>query len=55
MGPQTIQQTFNFGDYKEVDGVKFPFVLSQSMGPQSIDFIISKVEVNPEVDAALFE
>jgi outer membrane lipoprotein-sorting protein len=45
-----------FSDYDEVDGLYFPFALGQGikdMGTQVIK--ISSIELNPEVDNALFE
>ncbi len=52
---QEVVSTFNFGDYKEVNGILFPFTLSQSMGPQSIDFIVSEIKINEGVSDADFE
>ncbi len=45
-----------FSDYDEVDGLYFPFSITQGikdMGGQTIK--ISKIELNPEVDMAEFE
>ncbi|MFD0863492.1 M16 family metallopeptidase [Sungkyunkwania multivorans] len=48
-GGQTFNQTLSYGDYKEVAGVKFPFTLSQTMGPQKIDFKVTELKVNEGV------
>ena len=48
-------QSFEMGDYKEVNGVKFPFSLSQTMGPQKIDFTVTDVKVNEGVSDADFQ
>ncbi|RUA08791.1 MAG: insulinase family protein [Flavobacteriia bacterium] len=44
-----------YKDYKEVKGVKFPFILSQSMGPQKFDFIVKEIKVNEGVTDADFK
>lgn len=44
-----------YSDYKEVDGVKFPHKLSQSMGPQSIDFEVEEIKVNETFEDSDFE
>lgn len=55
MGPQSIEQVTNFSNYQEVEGIKFPFTISQSFGPQNFDFNVSKIEINPELSASDFE
>ena len=52
---QEIVSTMNFGDYKEVNGILFPYTISQSMGPQSIDFTVSEIKINEGVSDADFE
>ena len=42
----TITQETLIGDYKEVDGLLFPHKITQSFGPQKIDFITSSIELN---------
>jgi len=44
-----------YSDYKAVDGVKFPYTMSRSMGPQSIDFKVQELEFNKDVSEADFE
>jgi zinc protease len=53
MGPMTV--TSNFGDYREVDGVKFPFALKQQVGPQNVDLKVVSVELNSGVSDELFK
>ncbi|MEM8583439.1 MAG: pitrilysin family protein [Bacteroidota bacterium] len=49
-------QTFDYGDYREVDGIKFPFSFSLSgMAPFPIEMEVSEVEVNGDIDPAVFE
>ncbi len=43
-----------FDEYKEIDGVKFPTVLSQSMGPQVIDITVNSIEINKGIDDSVF-
>ena len=52
---QQLSTTFTYSDYKEVDGIKFPFLLTQAMGPQSFDFIVKEIKVNEGVSDADFE
>ncbi len=48
---QTVKQEIGLKDYKEVSGILFPFIISQSFGPQSIDFIVKELKVNQGVSA----
>ena len=48
-GGQTMTIPTGFSDYREVKGVKFPFVISQSMGPQSFEFKVNEIKVNEGV------
>ena len=51
---QDIEQTTEFFDYKDVDGVKIPFRIKTSSSIQSITITLSKVEHNVKVDETLF-
>lgn len=44
MGP--AQQVTIYGDYKDVDGVKYPFKITQSFGPQTVEMTVSSIKVN---------
>lgn len=55
MQGQKMQQTLIYDDYKEVSGIKFPFKLTQSMGPQSMEFLVQEIKVNEGVSDADFE
>ena len=46
MQGNTITQETMIGDYKAVDGILFPHTITQSFGPQKIDFITSSIELN---------
>lgn len=49
------QGTATYGDYREVKGVKFPFALSQQMGPQTMDLQVLSVKVNTKLKDDLFK
>ena len=51
---QTVDQTVEFLDYKEVDGVSVPFRIRSSSSVQSITITLQSVEHNVPVDASLF-
>tara|TARA_R110002050_G_scaffold110892_2_gene223587 strand:- start:4253 stop:6322 length:2070 start_codon:yes stop_codon:yes gene_type:complete len=55
MNGQQMSSTFNFSDYKEVSGIMFPFTLTQSMGPQKVDFVVKSIMVNEGVTDADFK
>lgn len=48
---QEVTIPTTYGDYKAVDGVKFPYKISQSMMGQNLDFVVSKYELNKAKDA----
>lgn len=51
----TFTQTSDFGDYKEVEGIKFPFKMHQSVGPQDIELTVDSIEINTGLQDSLFE
>jgi outer membrane lipoprotein-sorting protein len=51
---QEVEQTTEFFDYKEVDGVKIPFRIKTSSSIQSITITLTGVDHNVKVDDALF-
>lgn len=46
---QSVPTTFS--DYKEVNGIKLPYKISQNMGGMEIDFIVKSYEFNKATDA----
>ena len=42
-------------DYKEVNGVKFPYALSMKMGPMELNFIVQEIKINEGVSDADFK
>jgi hypothetical protein len=53
-GGQTITQTTNYGEYKDVKGVKIPFNIIQNIGFE-LDIKISDVKINEGVSDADFQ
>ncbi len=49
------ESTGELSNYKDVNGVLFPFTLSQSMGGQDIKFEVTNVSVNTKLKKDLFE
>ncbi|MDT0677779.1 M16 family metallopeptidase [Autumnicola musiva] len=54
-GGQTMSVPTGYSNYKEVSGVKFPYTISQSAGPQNFEFNVTDILVNEGVDASDFE
>jgi len=52
---QQINTTFDYTDYKEVSGIKFPFLFIQTMGAQKFDYIVKEIKVNEGVSDVDFE
>jgi len=52
---QQMTSTTTLSDYREVQGIKFPFSIAQTVGPQSFEFIVSEIKVNEGVSDADFE
>lgn len=54
-GGQSMSIPTMFSDYRTVEGVKFPFMIAQSMGPQSFEFKVSEILVNEGVSEEDFK
>jgi len=52
-GKVNIDSTFD--DYREVDGVKLPFLIHQSLGEFSFTIKLTEVKHNVEIDDAKFD
>ena len=51
-----IEHRVYFGDWKEVDGIQFPHSLQRATGETTTEeWTISKVKVNPKIDAKKFQ
>ncbi|KAA1245241.1 pitrilysin family protein [Aquimarina sp. RZ0] len=46
---QPTTTTIDYSNYKEVNGIKFPFTISIAVGPQKFDFNVSDVKINEGV------
>jgi hypothetical protein len=54
-GNNDITSTTKFNDYKEVDGVLFPFKREISTGPQNIIFEIKSIKLNDDIKDSFFK
>lgn len=52
---QQMINTLAFDDYQEISGIKFPFKMTQTMGPQNFEFLVKEIKVNEGVNATDFE
>lgn len=48
------QETY-FSDYREVNGLKFPFAIKQYFGLQEIELTVTSIEINTGLDDSIFE
>lgn len=51
---QTVEQTSDFSDYRELDGIKVPFELRSTSSVQNFTVKLTKVEHNTKIDESLF-
>ena len=49
-----VEQTTEFSDFREVDGVKLPFKLKGTSAVQTFTVTVTKVEHNTKIDESLF-
>ncbi len=54
-GGQSLQITTTYSDYKQIEGLMFPAIITQSFGPQAIDFEAQEIIINPNFEASDFE
>ena len=52
---QTMESTTKYGDYKTVEGIMFPHLMTQSVGPQNFDIKFEEVLVNQEIPEDKFQ
>lgn len=50
----SFTQTISLSEYKEVDGIKFPFKLVQQVGPQTVELNVESIKLNTGLADALF-
>ncbi|MDR1437292.1 MAG: insulinase family protein, partial [Candidatus Symbiothrix sp.] len=54
--PEGAQQTIiEYGDYREADGVKFPFLIKQNMAGMIMETTITSVEINKGIEDTVFQ
>jgi zinc protease len=53
MGSMT--QITDYEDYREVEGMKFPFMIRQQVGPQTFDMEVDTIEINQGLDDEVFK
>ena len=41
-------------DYREVDGIKYPFTRSKNMGPEVMELKVTEIKINSKVKASEF-
>ena len=49
-----VSGTAEYSDYREVNGISFPFAIRQAVGPQMIDLKVVAVKVNSKLKDELF-
>jgi hypothetical protein len=51
-----VETRLFYGDYRDVDGMKFPFRLRRAVGPNTVEeTTFDRFRVNPKIDARRFE
>jgi zinc protease len=50
----SMSQVTDYDNYRDVGGVKFPFLIKQQMGPQAFDLTVQSIEVNQGLRDELF-
>lgn len=50
-----LNSTWEYKNYQEVGGIKIPFSLSQTVGPQRLNVVVDEVKINEEVPADTFK
>ena len=49
------EQTFNYGDYKLVNGIYLPYSISIDMGGMTLTGVVKNIEINGKIDKSIFE
>jgi len=55
MRSESKEQYTEYSDYRAVNGIMFPYSLTQSMGPQTINLTVSDVKINSKLKDDFFE
>jgi len=51
----SFNQTMDFDDFRDLNGLKYPYKIVQNVGPQTIDLTTTSIEVNTNPSDTLFE
>lgn len=54
MNGQTMETTIKFSDYQDREGIQFPFIFTQQMGPQELEFKVEELKINPTITQGSF-
>jgi len=49
-----FQQITEFDDYRDVEGIRYPFKIKQYLGNQTLDFMIESIKVNTGISEDIF-
>ena len=52
---ETMESTITFGDFKEVNGMKFAHSITQAVGPMVLSGTVTSITVNGKIDMKVFE
>lgn len=52
---QQVPIVVDYGDYREVSGINFPFGFTQSAGPQIFEFTVKEIKLNQGVEPTDFD
>ncbi|HEY6217469.1 MAG TPA: hypothetical protein VIW74_12410, partial [Pyrinomonadaceae bacterium] len=55
LGTIAVPVEIYLDDYREVDGVKYPFSLTQSFPKLTLVFTVKEIKHNVPIDARMFE
>jgi len=51
----TFKQIIDLSDYKEVNGIKYPFRMIQKIGSRTVELIVESIKINSGLDDSMFE
>jgi len=54
VGDETTEVTNTYGDYKDVEGIKFPHKTSMIMGEMGFNGEVKSIKVNQKIDGKVF-
>jgi predicted Zn-dependent peptidase len=54
-GGKKMTQTMTYADYRDLKGIKVPYKMTMSLGPQEIEFVTSEMKINEGVADKDFE